>query len=193
VIRGVSGGGVYELGKPFQIRADVEGAASFGWMRNGRELTGVNSSDYSVGSSRTEDAGVYSVVCKNDFGLTISQPIGVEIVGPLRFLSELKSVTTRALFSVQMSQSSGLEFTWMFNGTRISSGVAGQKRVGLPPELTGAVVGWVSGRGVALMELSGVPAGGVGQISVEVKSSNGSVLVGGPVSLRVEAPIPKRK
>jgi hypothetical protein len=28
---------------------------------------------------------------------------------------------------------------------------------------------------------------------VEVRSSSGSVLLGGPASLRVEAPIPKRK
>jgi hypothetical protein len=92
-----------------------------------------------------------------------------------------------------MSQASGLEFNWMFNGTRISSGAAGLKRTGLPPEWNGAVVGWASGRGAALLEVSGVPAGASGQISVEVRSSNGSVVVGGPVALQVEAPIPKRK
>ncbi len=197
VIRGVSGSGVYELGKPFKLRADADGGTSFIWMRNGRQLAGVDGVEYSVESSRIEDAGVYTVLCKNDFGLAISRPIAVEVVGPLRFLGELKSVTARAggraLFAVQMSQASGLEFTWMFNGTRITSGVAGLKRAGLPPEWNGAVMGWASGRGAAFLELSGVPASASGQISVEVRSSSGSVLVGGPASLRVEAPIPKRK
>jgi hypothetical protein len=197
VIRGVSGGGVYELGKPFQIRADVEGATSFVWLRNGRQLVGADRSDYSVDGSRMEDAGVYAVMCKNDFGVAISQPVGVEVVGPLRFVGELKSVTTRAggraLFGVQMSQSAGLEFTWMFNGNRISSGAVGLKREGLPSEWSGAVMGWGSRRGVAWLELAGIPAGAGGQISVEVRSANGTVLVGGPVSLRVEAPIPKRR
>jgi hypothetical protein len=197
VIRGVSGGGVFELGKPFQIRADVEGATSFVWLRNGRQLVGADRSDYSVDGSRMEDAGVYAVMCKNDFGVAISQPVGVEVVGPLRFVGELKSVTTRAggraLFGVQMSQSAGLEFTWMFNGNRISSGAVGLKREGLPSEWSGAVMGWGSRRGVAWLELAGIPAGAGGQISVEVRSANGTVLVGGPVSLRVEAPIPKRR
>jgi hypothetical protein len=166
-------------------------------MRNGRQLVGVDGVEYSVESSRIEDAGVYTVLCKNDFGVAVSRPTAVEVVGPLRFLGELKSVTTRAggraLFAVQMSQASGLEFNWMFNGTRISSGAAGLKRTGLPPEWSGAVMGWATGRGAALLELSGVPAGAGGQISVEVRSSSGSVVVGGPVALRVEAPIPKRK
>lgn len=196
IIRGVSGGGLYELGKPFQIRVDAEGAASFVWMRNGRQLEG-NRADYSVAGSKMEDAGVYTVACKNDFGFAVSRPIGVEIVGPLRFVSELKSVATRAggraLFAVQMSQTSGLEFTWMFNGTRISSGVAGQKRTGLPAEWNGAAMGWVSNRGTAIMELAGVPAGAGGLVSVEVRSSTGAVLVGGPVSLRVEASTVKTK
>jgi hypothetical protein len=190
VFRGVVVGGPFKVGKPLSLRADVEKCTAYQWMRNGRQIGGAESVEYRLESATVEDSGFYSVVCSNEFGTVTSSPVWVDVQGPLRFVNVLRPTVSRvggrALYSVQVSQGSGVDFRWLVNGSPIDfSGV------GLPSELAGARVSCVSFRGTSFLELSRLPSGMVGQISVEVRSSAGDVLIGGPVSLRVESLIPR--
>lgn len=190
IVRGVVSGGPFKLGKPLILRADVEGGSVCRWMRNGRQISGVDGIEYRVESATSDDSGVYSVACTNDFGTAVSVPIWVDIQGPLRFLSSLQPTVARvggrALLSVQVSQSSGVEFRWFFNGKPINfSGVD------LPIEWAGSRVSSMSFRGASFLELSRIPSGAGGQISVEARSSSGELLLGGPVPLQVESLLPR--
>ena len=114
------------IGSEAAFSAEVTGSEpiSYQWMRNGVEINGANSDRYVISKARSEDAGNYSLMARNDCGsmesnratLTVNSIPSIRVQPSSQLVCEGSSVT----LSVAAAGTPPLSYQWMVNGEGIA-------------------------------------------------------------------------
>ncbi|HEU5080686.1 MAG TPA: immunoglobulin domain-containing protein [Opitutaceae bacterium] len=111
----------------FSVVAAGTGPLTYQWRKNGVNISGTNSSTFSIASTNTGNAGSYSVVVSNSAGSVTSNAVNLTVapvvVPPSIILQPTaQSVTAgqAASFSVTATGSATLTYQWRRNGVNVS-------------------------------------------------------------------------
>ena len=108
----------------FSVTATGSTPLSYQWVFNGASLVGATLSTYARPNSQPTDAGSYSVIVTNAYGMVISALATLTVILPpvinVQPVSRLASVSNSIAFSVGLSQGTSPAYQWRQNGTPIS-------------------------------------------------------------------------
>ena len=97
---------------------------SYQWRKNGVNISGANSSTYTLSSVKTTDAGTYSVKVTNAGGTVTSSGATLTVLVPPTITTQPQNQTATlggsATFAVAASGTTPLTYQWYFNGTALS-------------------------------------------------------------------------
>jgi hypothetical protein len=97
---------------------------SYQWYFNGTDISGANSSTYTISDVQAADAGLYSVQIVNGGGSVTSSSATLTVNVPVTITSQPQNQTVTqgqgAMFSVTAAGSTPLGYQWYFNGSAIS-------------------------------------------------------------------------
>lgn len=154
--------------QPVPINGEVGGSASFSvfvngtspftyqWRKNGNPISGANTANYTINNIQTIDLGNYSVVVSNPVNSVTSNAVSLTLESAPIITSQPIAVTVvegaPATFTVTATGSNPLNYQWRKNGNNIS------------------------GANLPTYTINATNAGNIGQYSVEVSNSMGSVV-----------------
>ncbi|NPV63084.1 MAG: hypothetical protein HPY61_10750 [Methanotrichaceae archaeon] len=175
----------------FSVLASGTEPFSYQWMKDGIEIPGASSSNYTIASASTYDAGGYSVIVGNSCARAESEIAALEIYLKPSVLIQPKSQVacegSQVTFSVLASGTEPLSYQWMKDGIEIPEGSYANYTI---PQASADYAGTYSvlvsnscGQTVsdqATLEIRTKPS-----ISLQPRSQ--AVCEGGPVLFRVEA------
>lgn len=108
----------------FSVTASSETSMSYQWYFNGTDISGANSSTYTISDVQAADAGLYSVQIVNGGGSVTSSSATLTVNVPVTITSQPQNQTVTqgqgAMFSVTAAGSTPLGYQWYFNGSAIS-------------------------------------------------------------------------
>jgi hypothetical protein len=111
----------------FVVGASGTAPLSYQWFMNQTALTGATSQMLSLTNVQARDAGTYSVVVTNPYGVATSQGAVLVVDSTPLILSQPQSVTVppgaNTNFSV-LSDGPSLAYQWWHNGTPVANGTA---------------------------------------------------------------------
>ncbi len=152
----------------FSVAASGTAPLNYFWLKNGAAIangtkySGVNSSNLTVATLATTDAGNFSVVVSNLAGTVTSSAAALMVVSSPTITSPPANVSVaagaNASFTVTAAGSAPLTYQWRKNGTPLADG------------------GNVSGSATVTLNLSAVSAGDAASYSVAVSNSLGGVI-----------------
>lgn len=110
----------------FDVQASGEGSITYQWLKNGRVITGENSSRLSFSSVKLSDQGVYSVRIANAQNMLASKTVNLnvaELIQAVSIVSQPEALSvdenTLANFNVQVEGSGDISYQWMKDGQAI--------------------------------------------------------------------------
>lgn len=152
----------------FSVTASGSAPLSYSWLKNGAALangtkySGVTSSNLTVATLATADAGNFSVIVSNLAGTVTSSNAALTIVSSPTITTPPANVSVvagaNASFTVTAAGSAPLTYQWLKNTAPLANG------------------GNVSGAATATLNLSAVGSGDVASYSVAVSNSLGGVI-----------------
>ena len=163
---------------------------SFQWKRDGISITGAVSNSLTLSSVGSTDAGDYTVEVTNTVGTTVSAVIQISVISPPTITGSPSGKTigqsARLLLSVSAVGES-LEYQWYKNGGKISGGTGSAYSISaVTSSDSGSYHVTVSNAaGSATSETASVTV--VAPPVIQTQPTGGAVLVGGDISLSVEA------
>ncbi len=152
----------------FSVTATGSTPLNYFWLKNGAAIangtkySGVNSSNLTVATLATTDAGNYSVTITNLAGSVTSSVAALTVVSSPTITTPPANVSViaggNASFTVTAAGSAPLVYQWLKGGTPLADG------------------GNISGSATATLNLSAVSAGDAASYSVTVSNSLGGVI-----------------
>jgi hypothetical protein len=128
---------------------------TYQWLKNGADISGATSSNYTIVNVQTTDQGSYSVLIVNGGGSVTSSSATLTVIVPPTITTQPQNQTATqgqsASFSVLASGTAPLGYQWYLNGTALSGDTA------------------------AALNLSNVQTTDAGSYTVVVSNSGGSV------------------
>jgi M6 family metalloprotease-like protein len=112
-------------GVSFSVAASGTTPLSYKWLKNSTALPGATATTYMISSALPSDAGSYSVVVTNAYGLAVSSNAVLTVISvPPVIVTQPEGRNAvageTAEFSVLASGSAPLRYQWRFNGTNIA-------------------------------------------------------------------------
>ena len=108
----------------FMVTATGSTPLSYQWLFNGNGLTGATLSGYTHANAQQTDAGSYSVIVTNAYGMVTSALATLTVILPpvinVQPVSRLASVSNSVSFTVGLSQGTSPAYQWRQNGTPVS-------------------------------------------------------------------------
>ena len=109
----------------FTVTATGTTPFNYQWLFNGANLAGASASSYTVANAQSANAGSYSVIITNAYGLITSSTATLTVILPpiisVQPVSQLSAVSNSVTFTVGLSQGTSPSYQWQQNGTLISS------------------------------------------------------------------------
>jgi hypothetical protein len=106
------------------LMVGVSGTAPFyyQWLLNGTNVSGANSSSYTINNLTLNSAGSYMVLVTNSYGSVTSAPVNVELLPSLTtpFAGAIALWGADTILSVGAVGSGTLSYQWYFNGAAVS-------------------------------------------------------------------------
>ncbi|WP_247235664.1 T9SS type A sorting domain-containing protein [Telluribacter sp. SYSU D00476] len=110
----------------FSVAAQGDGL-TYQWRRNGSNIAGATSANYTINTISSNEAGTYDVVVNGNCGnatstgasLTVKQPVSIQE----QPVSQAKCTGEGVTFSVA-AQGDGIQYQWFRNGTPLSGAVS---------------------------------------------------------------------
>ena len=107
----------------FAVVAGGSTPLSYQWSKNGANITGATSTNFTVLNVQTNDAGTYSVAITNAFGSIISSNAMLTVLSPpviiVQPTNQSVVVNNSATFTVVASGTLPLSYQWSFNSTNL--------------------------------------------------------------------------
>jgi hypothetical protein len=107
----------------FNVAATSSTLLGYQWLKNGINVTGATSTNFSIVNVQTNDAANYSVLIVNTFGSAISSNATLTVLAPPVIISQPTNqsvlVSNSATFFVTAAGTPPLYYQWSFNGTNI--------------------------------------------------------------------------
>jgi hypothetical protein len=104
------------------------GATTYQWRKNNTNLVGATSATYTIGTTTTNSAGIYSVVVSNSTGPITSSNATLTVLDPPGIITQPQSVAvgvgSNATFQVVAAGIPPPAYQWRFNGTLIAGATA---------------------------------------------------------------------
>ncbi|HEX9047572.1 MAG TPA: immunoglobulin domain-containing protein, partial [Verrucomicrobiae bacterium] len=116
------------VGTPVTFAVTANGTAllSYQWSVNGTNILGATNSTLTLNSVQVSDAGTYSVLVANDYGVTNSAAANLMVVLPPTITQQPQSQTVlsynAAAFTITVSGTGPLAYQWRKNGTNLVDG-----------------------------------------------------------------------
>ena len=108
----------------FTVTATGSTPLAYQWRLNGASLPGATGSTYTVASAQPSNAGSYSVIVTNTYGMVTSSLATLTVIFPpiinVQPVGQLASVSNSVAFTVGLSQGTSPAYEWRQNGTAIS-------------------------------------------------------------------------
>jgi hypothetical protein len=107
----------------FTVIAGGSTPLSYQWSKNGANIAGATSTNFTVLNVQTNDAGTYSVAITNAFGSIISSNAMLTVLSPPMIIvqptNQSVMVNNSATFTVVASGTLPLSYQWSFNSTNL--------------------------------------------------------------------------
>ena len=108
----------------FNVTATGSTPLSYQWLFDGASLAGATAYSYTVANAQATNAGSYSVIVTNAYGMVTSAVATLTVILPpvinVQPLSQLSAVSNSVTFTVGLSQGTSPAYQWRQNGTAIS-------------------------------------------------------------------------
>jgi sugar lactone lactonase YvrE len=108
----------------FTVTATGTTPLAYQWFFNGARLAGATASGYTVANAQPTNAGSYSVIVTNAYGMITSALATLTVILPpiisVEPSNQLASVSNSVTFTVGLSQGTSPSYQWQQNGTAIS-------------------------------------------------------------------------
>lgn len=108
----------------FTVTAAGSTPLSYQWLFNGTSLEGATVSSYTSVNAQPTNAGSYSVIVTNAYGMVTSSVATLAVILPpiinVQPVSQLAAVSNSVTFTVGLSQGTSPAYQWRQNGTPIS-------------------------------------------------------------------------
>jgi DNA-binding beta-propeller fold protein YncE len=108
----------------FSVTATGSTPFAYQWLFDGASLAGAIASSYTVVNAQPSNAGSYSVIITNAYGMVTSALATLTVILPpiinVQPLSQLAAVSNSVTFTVGLSQGASPAYQWQQNGTPIS-------------------------------------------------------------------------
>ena len=108
----------------FTVTAAGSTPLAYQWRFNGAGLTGATASSYTIASAQPTNAGSYSVIVTNAYGMVTSSLATLTVILPpiinVQPVSQLAAVSNSVSFTVGLSQGTSPAYQWRQNGNPIS-------------------------------------------------------------------------
>jgi CSLREA domain-containing protein len=110
----------------FSVAASGASSITYQWRKNGVNISGANSSSYTIPAVTAGDAGTYDVVVTGACPGVTSNPVSLKVNAPTNISTPLTNQTvcagSTANFSTTASGTGPLSFVWRKNGTPLNNG-----------------------------------------------------------------------
>jgi len=108
----------------FSVEASGTAPLAYQWQKNGVNIPGAASMDYSINNVQASNAGMYRVVVSNSGGSVTSNAVQLTVSSPPVIADQPSDITVSvgqmATFSVTANGSNPLSYQWKKHGTNIS-------------------------------------------------------------------------
>ena len=112
----------------FSVLASGSAPLAYQWLFYGTNLPTATASSYTVTNAQPSNAGPYSVIVSNTYGMATSSVATLTVIVPPTITNQPQSQTvdqgTSASFSVSASGTTPFAYQWLFNGTNIAAATA---------------------------------------------------------------------
>ncbi len=111
----------------FNVSDTGSGTITFQWTKGGNNITGANSSSFTIASPSLSDTGMYRVVVSGNCGIITSDSAKLNLNAPTSIITQPISKSTCAgtntTFSVLATGTGILTYQWLKSGVQIPGGV----------------------------------------------------------------------